>query len=165
MDFFLLKNVDAAIADADRAINASSDFALAYFLRFNARMVKMQLDEAAELSASGENESQAMLSRRAREIALSDMVTDLRKVIALSPRNIYAYYNLGYVQAMMGDNEGAMASYSRAIELKPDLGEAYFNRSLIYLQLGDKEKGTADLSKAGELGILPSYNILKRMTR
>ena len=65
----------------------------------------------------------------------------------------------------MSDNEGAIASYSRAIELKPDLGEAYFNRALIYLQLGDKEKGTADLSKAGELGILPSYNILKRMTR
>ena len=167
MDFFLLKNVDAAIADADRAINANSDFALAYFLRFNARMVKLQLDGAsgAEAPAASDAESQAMLSRRAREVALGDMAADMRKIIALSPRNTYAYYNLAYVQAMMGDNEGAIASYSRAIELKPDLGEAYFNRALIYLQLGDKEKGTADLSKAGELGILPSYNILKRMTR
>ena len=66
---------------------------------------------------------------------------------------------------MIGDNSNALINYSKAIELKPDLGEAYFNRGLIYLQLGDKEKGTADLSKAGELGILPSYNILKRMAR
>ena len=65
----------------------------------------------------------------------------------------------------MGDYSNAILSYSRAIELKPDLGEAYFNRALLYMQLGDKEKGTADLSKAGELGILSSYNILKRMTR
>lgn len=93
------------------------------------------------------------------------MASDLGKIIALSPRNIYAYYNLAYVQALMGEGDAAIASYSRAIELKPDLGEAYFNRALIYLQLGDKEKGIADLSKAGELGILPSYNILKRMTR
>lgn len=167
MDYFLLKNVDAAIADADRAIAASSDFALAYFLRFNVRMLKLQLDEAAPAhkSAPGDSQSQAMLEHRARELALNDMAADMRKVIALSPRNAYAFYNLAYVQALMGDNGGAIASYSRAIELKPVLGEAYFNRALIYLQLGDKEKGNDDLSKAGELGILPSYNILKRMAR
>lgn len=167
MDYFLLKNVDAAIADADSAIAASSDFALAYFLRFNARMLKLQLDEAAPAHKSdfGDSQSQSMLEHRARELVLNEMAADMRKVVALSPRNAYAYYNLAYVQAMMGDNSGALVSYSRAIELKPLLGEAYFNRALIYLQLGDKEKGNDDLSKAGELGILPSYNILKRMAR
>lgn len=185
MDYFLLKDVDAAIADADRAIDANSDFALAYFLRFNSRMVKLQLDDAAaEKPELGESQAMAndsplkidgargtvmnqdaMLARRARNVALDDMAADLRKVIALSPRNTYAYYNLAYVQTMMGDNDGAITNYSRAIELKPDLGEAYFNRALVFLKLGDKEKGTTDLSKAGELGILPSYNILKRMTR
>ncbi len=167
MDYFLLKNVDAAIADANRAIDANSDFTLAYFLRFNAQMLKLQLDEAemTENRSSGDSESQAMLARRTRDVALHDMAGDLRKVVALSPRNAYAHYNLACVLAMMGDNDGAITSYSRAIELKPDLGEAFFNRALIYLQLGDIERGTADLSKAGELGILPSYNILKRMTR
>ena len=93
------------------------------------------------------------------------MLGDLRKVIELSPRNTYAYYNLGYVQTMMNDTDNAIASYSKAISLKADLGEAYFNRGLLYLQRGDKENGSADLSKAGELGILASYNILKRMAR
>lgn len=46
-----------------------------------------------------------------------------------------------------------------------DLGEAYYNRGYLYLMLGNKDAGIADLSKAGELGIVPSYNLLKRMTR
>ena len=36
---------------------------------------------------------------------------------------------------------------------------------MVYLQLGNIEKGVADLSKAGELGIMSSYNVLKRMRR
>lgn len=165
MDFFLLKDVDAAITDANRAIAASSDFMLAYFLRFNARMLKLKIDEASSEASGNNDDGKGMLARRAREVALSEMATDLTTVITLSPRNTYAYYNLAYVQSLMGDNASAIASYSRAIDLKPDLGEAYFNRALIHLTLGDKEKGISDLSKAGELGILPSYNILKRMTR
>ena len=168
MDYFLLRNIDASITDADRAINASSDFALAYFLRSNARMIKLQLDEASPSKSehtSSNIEAQSMLMMQKKRTALEDIVNDLKKVILLSPRNTYAYYNLAYVQAMNNDNAGALSSYTKALELKPDLGEAYFNRALIYLQLGDKEKGMADLSKAGELGILPSYNILKRMTR
>ena len=54
--------------------------------------------------------------------------------------------------------------YHNVIELKPDLAEAYYNRGLMYLRMGNKNMGVADLSKAGELGVLPSYNVLKRMT-
>ena len=35
----------------------------------------------------------------------------------------------------------------------------------MYLRMGNKSLGVADLSQAGELGVLPSYNVLKRMTR
>jgi hypothetical protein len=45
------------------------------------------------------------------------------------------------------------------------MGEAYYNRGFVYLKLGNKDAGIADLSKAGELGIIPSYNLLKRMTK
>ena len=34
----------------------------------------------------------------------------------------------------------------------------------MYFKLGNREKGVADLSNAGELGVLPSYNVLKRMS-
>ena len=91
------------------------------------------------------------------------MIEDLNVVLRYSQENTYAYYNLALVQAMVGDTSNALINYSKAIELNPDLGEAYFNRALLYIQLGDKEKGFADLSKAGELGVISSYNILKRI--
>ena len=165
MDFLLLRNVDAAIADATKAIELTPDFTLAYFLRFNARYLKLEMERSDGNLPKGNAEAQAMLGERAHQANLNEMLNDINTVIRFSPRNTYAYYNLAALQAMMDDNSNALINYSKAIELKPDLGEAYFNRGLIYMRLGDKEKGTADLSKAGELGILPSYNILKRMAR
>ena len=64
-----------------------------------------------------------------------------------------------------GDYTSAISAYTKAIELKPDLGEAFYNRGYLYLKLGNRDAGVTDLSKAGELGIVPSYNLLKRMTR
>lgn len=167
MDFMLLRNVDAAIADATRAIELAPDFTLAYFLRFNARALKMEMEKTAAGGAQqgDDAQAQAMLNSRMLQTHAQELLDDINRVITLSPRNTYAYYNRAHLQASMGDYSNAILSYSKAIELKPDLGEAYFNRALLYMQLGDKEKGTADLSKAGELGILSSYNILKRMTR
>lgn len=166
MDFLLLRNVDAAIADATRAIELTPDFALAYFLRFNARALKMEMERnSSTTSHDAVVQSQAMLASHIHQADMQALLDDINHVIALSPRNTYAYYNRGHLQALMGDFSSAITSYSKAIELKPDLGEARFNRGLIYMQLGDRERGSADLSKAGELGILGSYNILKRMTR
>ena len=87
----------------------------------------------------------------------------LDKVLVLSPKNVYAQYNKGCVYAKNNNLTSAISSFTAAIEEKDDFGEAYYNRGLAYLQLGNKEKGISDLSKAGELGILPSYSILKRM--
>ena len=93
------------------------------------------------------------------------MLADIDRVIALSPRMAIAYYNRGCVLAEMGDVDGSIQAFTRAIELEPNLGVAYYNRGYQYLQAGDSRNGTADLSHAGELGIVPSYNLLKRMNR
>jgi tetratricopeptide (TPR) repeat protein len=165
MDYLLLRNVDAAIADATRALEMTPDFSLGYFLRFNARQLKHEMEKSTPAQATLEDaQAQAMLSSQRLKTEYAQMLDDINMVIKLSPRNTYAYYNLAHLQASMEDYSNALINYSKAINLKPDLGEAYFNRGLIHMQLGDKEKGTADLSKAGELGILPSYNILKRMS-
>jgi tetratricopeptide (TPR) repeat protein len=69
------------------------------------------------------------------------------------------------VLSHLKDYRAAIVSYNEAIELEPTLAEAYYNRGFVYLKLGNKDAGIADLSKAGELGIIPSYNLLKRMTK
>jgi tetratricopeptide (TPR) repeat protein len=165
IDKLLLRNVDSAIEDAGKAIAMVPDFSLAYFLRFNARCLKLEMEQANSTNGTTavNAEAQKMLSEQMRRTSIDSMLADINMVIRLSPRNTYAYYNLAHVQASIDDFSNALINYSKAIELKPDLGEAYFNRGLIYLRLGDKSKGTADLSKAGELGVLASYNILKRM--
>ena len=154
LDHLLVKNPAAAISDADAAIASSPTLMLAYMLRASARYMQYRMAQARDendpemLAQAPDAKSMAMLRQREDVSTLGLMFADLEEVIKLSPKNAYAHYNKGY-----------------AIELKPDLAQAYYNRGLIYLRMGNKTLGIADLSKAGELGVLPSYNILKRMSR
>ena len=99
----------------------------------------------------------------ARVAELRAIMADLDKAISLSPRMAFAYFNKGNLLAETGDLTSALLAYNKAIELKPDLGEAYYNRGYVYFHLGDHDRGVENLSKAGELGVVPSYNLLKRM--
>lgn len=171
LDYLLVKNPDAAILDADMAIATSPQFVLAYLLRADALHMQYRMAQARDagitqlLEGAPDVKSQAMLRQRQDVTTLELMVADLDKVIKLSPRNVYAFFNKGNACMLQGDFTGAISCYSTALELKPDLAEAYYNRGLMYLRMGNKTMGIADLSKAGELGMLPSYNVLKRMTR
>jgi len=171
MDFLAVKNPEAAIADAVAAITLSPQFMLAYMLRADARYMQYRMAQARdenEDATSGkvpDAKAQAMLRQRQDVTTLDMVMADLDQAIKLSPKNVYAHFNKGNVYMLQGDLTSAISCYGTAIELKPDLAEAYYNRGLMYLRMGNKTMGIADLSKAGELGILPSYNVLKRMTR
>jgi tetratricopeptide (TPR) repeat protein len=125
------------------------DFALGYFQRGIVRYKILQAN-ASDNALTHQAEIRAVLA-------------DFDKAIELSPRLAVAYYNKGNVLAEMGDYASALSAYNKALELKDDLGEAYYNRGYVYFQLGDKDRGVENLSKAGELGVIPSYNLLKRM--
>ncbi|MBD5267430.1 MAG: tetratricopeptide repeat protein [Bacteroides sp.] len=162
MDYYTLRNYQAAIADLDKAIELAPDFTVAYLLRANARRhnanaVRMTEQQPAEMTAG--------LGVNAAKMVEAEVLEDIDKVIELSPRMAFAWYNKGVALAAMGDYTSAISAFSKAIELKPELGEAYYNRGYLYLNMGNRSAGMADLSKAGELGIVPSYNLLKRMTR
>ncbi len=170
MDYLLVKNPEAAIKDADAAIALSPKFTLAYILRADARFVQYRMTQAlnaatGDLDGAPDATSRAMLHQSREKTYLDKMQADLDQVIKLSPKNVYAYYNKGNVYMLQGDLTSAISCYNTAIELKPDLAEAYYNRGLMYLRMGNKTQGVSDLSKAGELGVLPSYNVLKRMNR
>lgn len=172
MDLLTLRDYDASIADFNRALELTPDFTMAYFMRAIARLRKYESganDETAKPTAAQRQNNPApsipgssMLERRAN---MTEILADIDKVIELSPEMPVAFYNKGVILLQMQDYTSALKSLNRALELKPDFGEAYYNRGFVYYMLGDRSKGSADVSKAGELGVMPSYNLLKRMNR
>ena len=148
MDFVVLRDYASAVEDLNRALQLTPDFALGYFERGVARYKSMQTGNG---------------SAAEHQMDVRAVISDFDKAIELSPRMAFAYYNKGNVLAELGDFTSALMAYNKAIEMKPDFGEAYYNRGYVYFQLGDQDKGVSNLSKAGELGVVPSYNLIKRM--
>ena len=62
-----------------------------------------------------------------------------------------AYSNRGAARSAQGDNEGAIADYTRAIEINPQLANAYANRGVVRNALGDKAGAIVDFQRAAEL--------------
>lgn len=162
MDFMTLHNYSSAIDDLNRAIELTPDFTLAYMLRANARYKNFEIEKSTATSNTPGGHNIAL---RQQQMLYTDIIADLDRVIELSPRMAFAYFNKGNILVAMQDYTSAISAYTKALELKQDFGEAYYNRGFVYFKLGNKESGVADLSKAGELGVVPSYNLLKRMTR
>ncbi len=167
IDYLLVKNPEQAIADCDRTVAKNPNLSLAYMLRASARTLVIDMRHASLDSNEDSADKGAAAALAAREDAgdYETILADLDKTLSLSPTNVYAYFNRGIICGQRGELTEAISCYSHAIDIKPDLGEAYYNRGITYLRLGNKSQGMTDLSKAGELGILPSYNVLKRMNR
>lgn len=162
LDFFLLRNNDAAIADADRAIALAPDFALAYFLRAVAQYENIYITEALEHSTDN---NEAKLGVVGRNAILAQIVDDLNAVISINPNMAVAHYNKGNALMAMQNFTEAINAYNKAISLDPSMGEAYFNRGYVYLKIGNIDAATADISKSGELGIVSAYNLLKTISK
>lgn len=174
MSSMMVKDYESAINDLTEAVRLSPQFVLGYFARSVARMCQMEVmregNTDAELTSAysarkAERETIGELKAANDRYMAESVLNDLDKVLEMSPNQIYAYFNKGNMYLSFNDYTAALACYTSAINIKADFGEAYFNRGMVYLQLGNIEKGVADLSKAGELGIMSSYNVLKRMRR
>lgn len=161
MDYITLRNYPAAIADLDRAVALTPDFALAYFERGVARYD--MLKSGSDSSQGGNKSSAALRQSPDMKIELRGIISDFDKAAELSPRLAFAHYNKANALVEIGDLTSAISAYRKALELKPDFGEAYYNLAYVYFQLGNRTEGASNLSKAGELGVVPSYNLLKRM--
>lgn len=148
----MLKNYDAAIADLTKAAEGAENFSTAFFARANAYHLRSKTNY-------GEENGGAMNRRLDMQLAMRD----LDEVIRISPGMVYAWYDKGILYYEAEDFTSAIQSFGEAIKLDPEFGQAYFNRGLAYLRQGNRRQAFADLSKAGELGILPSYNLLKRI--
>ena len=66
----------------------------------------------------------------------------LQKVVASDPNNYSAWFDLGFVQRALGQNDDAIASYRKSVAAKPDVFESNLNLGIMLAQAGqpDAEK-------------------------
>ena len=182
IDFMLIQDYAIAIEDFDKAISKDPQFTLAYFARALARSKQIEsntdIQEAKTRLVDSPNRMKLPISNKDKTFTGSTPVMpevskktleydvilrDYEKVINLDPKFIYAYYNRAEILSIQKDYRGAISDYTEAIKLEPQFAEAYFNRGLDRLSVGETVAGLDDLRKAGELGIVESYSIIKRM--
>ena len=186
LDYMLVQDCAEAIEDFNKVIELDPSFAMAYFNRAVVRYKRLEYElsqtdtyssqeqnNSLNLSTASKQQSLVAPSADASTAKLKDnkrayehelIVRDYDKVIQLNPGYVYAYFNRGNLRCVQRDFRAAIEDYNEAIRRDPEFAEAYFNRGLTRLSLGDTDRGIADLSKAGELGIINSYSIIKRMT-
>jgi tetratricopeptide (TPR) repeat protein len=61
------------------------------------------------------------------------------------------YNNRGFARMQIGDRNGALQDYNKAISLYPEYDAAYTNRGLLNNSLGQKEEAYVDFNRALEL--------------
>ncbi len=158
MNQMTLHNYLAATNDFNNALKLAPRFSLAYFMSAVAKYRTIITDKATKSARKSESQNASL--HRAK---LLDVISDFEKALQISPEMHLAYYNMGVVYITMQDYTSALSAFNKAIELNPDFGEAFYNRGYVYFTLGNREAGSNDLSRAGQLGVAPSYNLLKRM--
>lgn len=159
MNQMTLRNYSAAATDFNKALQLAPKFSLSYFMSAVAKYRSVITDNASNSSKKKENRELSL-----HKAKLMDVIADFEKALQISPQMHLAYYNMGVVYITLRDYSSALSAFNKAIELNPDFGEAYYNRGYVYFTLGNREAGSNDLSRAGQLGVVPSYNLLKRMS-
>lgn len=153
-----LRNYTEALTVLDTLVSHSPDFALAYMARGGVRQASLGISLSAD-----DTELAQQLKQREQLRRMQLAVADYDKALKLNPRLMFAWFNKGNLFSETEDYTSALQCYTEAIGIDPSFGPAYYNRGLAYLHTGNKRMAFADLSKAGELGVIPSYNLLKRM--
>ena len=144
-------DLEAAIADYNRAIDLVPDIGRVYYNRGLAYYDQGDFVAAvADYTRSIELEPSYVNVYNNRGLAYYDQgdfvaaMADYDEAIERDPLNVLAYYNRGLVHVALQDVEAAIADYSRAIELSPTEAFAYYNRGGAYYRQGELEKAVAD---------------------
>ncbi len=152
LDYYHVRDFNAALADLDSVVSIDSHNALAYYLRAQVRH--------AQLLA----EHPATAKELAPEVRMGYAMAqaDLERVLALAPDMVYAQYNIGNIHLALGDYARATEAYTKALEMDGKFPYAYYNRGVAWLLSGNTDEGLRDLSQAGEYGLYSAYNLIKR---
>ena len=66
----------------------------------------------------------------------------------INPNFAEAYTHRRNARDDLGDSQGALADYDRALQINPNFANAYLNRGVSRSRLGDTQSAVADYSAA-----------------
>jgi tetratricopeptide (TPR) repeat protein len=156
-------DLDNALTDFNRSVELKPDYANAYFNRGIVKRGKGDLagaltdyNKAVELDPKLADQN--WLDKLAEEIRQNKLAEEKQRQLAKQESERLARieqakqaYDLGVTNEAKGDLAGAMAEYSKAIELNPGLAEAYYHRGTMRQTKGDLDGAVADYNKDIEI--------------
>lgn len=154
IDYYHVRDFEASLTDLGRAAALDEHNAL---IPFMAAQVRCRLMEAQNVDADAPTATVRLGLQRA--------IDDLRQAIALQPRFIYAWYDLGCIYMSLHDYDEARKAFSEALNLDARFPDAFYNRGIACILDGQLQMGLSDLSQAGEYGLYSAYNLIKRYSK
>ena len=86
---------------------------------------------------------------------------ELEVILARSPDDGLAWYNLGNLQRQLGEQQASEESFRKAIRFRPRLAEAHFNLGLTLMELNRPAEAVEPMARAVELA-RPNTELWKR---
>ena len=104
------------------------------------------------------------MSRRTTAIAAALSVLALGSPLITAYANPLAdkYFNHGFKKYLVGNYQGAIADYTKAIEINPQYADAYFNRGVARELVNDIEGACRDWRKAADFGLTEPAEWVKK---
>ncbi|MFY0610844.1 MAG: tetratricopeptide repeat protein [Hyphomicrobiaceae bacterium] len=136
MGFVILRQVDRAINDFDKAIQLDPNFEMPYFNRGYAHVFEMRFDRAE---------------------------VDFESAMKVKPNWEAPYIGRAVVHFMRGSSDAAIADLTSAISINPSSAEAYVNRGVVYRTKGRIAEAISDFKMT--LKIDPFHEGAQRQMR
>ncbi|MEQ9354082.1 CHAT domain-containing protein [Coleofasciculus chthonoplastes] len=100
------------------------------------------------MKPAGKGEEVAAVEQRKRVSAETSPSDSISSIENSDSEQAKAWFNRGNQQAMAGDFLGAIASYDKALQFKPDFHQAWYNRGVALADLGEYKEAIASYDKA-----------------
>ena len=151
LDFMLVQDYQAAIADLNQVLMRRSDFILAYFNRAVLRFRQLEVSEhtGAAAAMTGDDELKNSALSVGGQNAAAEAGYSIKS--ALTAKEQAAIDTERREAARRVECEMAIRDLDKVVELSPTFVYAYYNRAFISSKLGNMDAALADLDKAIEL--------------
>ena len=138
------------VEEALRQYRAANDhFAAGRLLAQNVRLSEAEDELLAAVAADTQNDrAKADLGRLyLQEDQPDKALAILRQIVERYPRDAYAWADLGKAEGKSGDQEKAVQSLRKALQIDASLNQVHYQLAMLYRQQGNEELAREELQK------------------